>query len=425
MTDSGNRVQLTELRRQAEHRLGRLIEQPDASLAPEKVKAVLHELQVHQIELELQCNELHRTQVQLEESRDTYRELYESIPVGHVTLDRDGRIYDLNPTATALLAWSPQAHPIRNFHAFFSDKDLNRFTLFCRSVVSRQSADLGEFEMKRPDGSLFFAALQAAPVKTGKGKGELMRVTFNDITAQKEAEETLRQQHLELEAGRIALQDLTAKLLTVQEEECNRIARELHDDHCQRVTALILEANLLVNLCRQQAPDLIPRMTSMSKRLVELLSELRSLSHELIPRNLGDVSLVGPIRELIGEFHEKAAFQVTFFERGIPEKLPSAIMTTLFRLLQESLTNIAKHADAKHVFVALIGIEGAIELTVKDDGVGFDPALVPGKRTSVGIVGMKERVRLLGGSMKIDSRPDHGTTLTFTAPLPEVHNVHL
>jgi PAS domain S-box-containing protein len=259
MTQGGDHVQLTELRREAERRLGRLIERSVPSLKPENIMALAHELQVHQIELEMQCHELRRAQAELKESRDTYRELYETIPVGYVTLDREGRICDVNPTGMELLKWNPQSLPIRNFSAFFSDKDLNRFTLFCRGVVSGQTADTGEFEIKRPDGSSFFAALQAAPVKTGKGKGSLLRMTFKDITGRKKAEETLQQQHLELEASRLALQDLTAKLLIAQEEECNRIARELHDDHCQRVTALILEANMLVNLCHRQAPDLAPR----------------------------------------------------------------------------------------------------------------------------------------------------------------------
>ncbi len=421
MASPSDHVQLAQLRRQAEGRLSQLIERSVPDLAPENVMALAHELQVHQIELEMQCHELRRTQAELEESRNSYRELYETMPVGYVTLDRDERMYDVNPMGMTLLKWNPRSHPVRSFSAFISDRDLDRFTLFCRGIVASQTADSGEFEMKCSDGSSFPAAMQAAPVKTGEGKGHRLRLVFKDISKRKEAEETVRRQQSELEAGRVALQDLTAKLLTAQEEECKRIARELHDDHCQRVTAVILEANMMLKQCQRQAPDLAPKMASMSKKLTELLSELRSLSHELMPRNLGDVSLIGPMRELIDEFHEKADFKVTFSERGVPEKISSAIMTTLFRLLQESLSNITKHAKAKHVFVTLVGTEQGIELTVQDDGVGFDPALVSGKRKSVGILGMKERLRLLGGTMEIDSRPNQGTTLTFTIPLREVN----
>jgi PAS domain S-box-containing protein len=421
MANPSDHAQLAQLRRQAEGRLSRLIEQSVPDLAPENVMALAHELQVHQIELEMQCHELRRAQAELEESRSSYRELYETMPVGYVTLDRDGQMYDVNPMGMTLLKWNPQSHPVRNFNAFLLDRDLDRFTLFCRGIIARQTADSGEFEMKCPDGSSFPAALQADAVKTGNGKGDRLRLVFKDISKRRETEEILRRQQNELEAGRVALQDLTAKLLTAQEEECNRIARELHDDHCQRVTALILDANLIVKQCQRQAPDLAPRMASMSKKLTDLLSELRSLSHELMPRNLGDVSLTGPMRELIGEFDQKADFQVTFSDRSVPEKIPSAIMTTLFRLLQESLSNITKHAKAKHVFVTLVGTEQGIELAVQDDGIGFDPALVSGKRKSVGILGMQERLRLLGGTMQIDSRPNQGTTLTFTIPLREVN----
>lgn len=170
MASRQNQAQLNELRRQAEHRLSQVIAQSIPNLKPENVTAVVHELQVHQIELEMQCHELRRTQMELEESRDTYRELYEAIPVGYVTLDRNQRIYDVNPTGMKLLRWNPQTRSVQFFSAFFSDKDLNRFTLFCRGVVSKQTADTGEFEMKRLDGVSFCSSLQADPVKTGKGR---------------------------------------------------------------------------------------------------------------------------------------------------------------------------------------------------------------------------------------------------------------
>lgn len=410
-----------DLRRQAESRLDKMITKIVPGLAPENVEALIHELRVHQAELEVQLEELRRTRDEAEASRNRYRELYESISVGYGTIHYTGRIYDLNPAGASLLGLQDEAHRSRSFYSFFIHQEADAVIRFVKSMLRSQEPGFLEAKMIRTDGTEFIAALDAAPVRAGEHKGQTVRVAFRDITQRKTAEENVRRQQLELEAGRIALQDLTAKLLIAQEEECHRIARELHDDHCQRVTALILEANMMLKQCQRQAPHLAPRMASMSKKLTELLSELRSLSHELMPRNLGEVSLIGPIRELIGEFHEKADFHVTFTDHSVPEKLPSAIMTTVFRLLQESLSNITKHAKAKHVFVTLVGSQQGIELTVQDDGVGFDPALVSGKRKSVGILGMKERLRPLGGTMQIDSRPNHGTTLTFTIPLHEVN----
>ena len=405
---------VTALRRRAEASLSRIVTQSAPSLAPENVEALVHELRVHQIELEMQNSELQQSQEDLSESRNSYRDLYESIPIGYVTIDPSSLILNINPAGTALLGGERALKQSKHFNAFFSDREVYPFVLFCRGIVSAQTADTAELAMKRQDGSEFFAALQAVSVHTREGTR--LRITFKDITRRKEAEDTLRRQRIELDANRVALQDLTAKLFTAQEEECKRIARELHDDHCQRVTALILEGKMVAKLCERQAPDLAPRMTSISARLAELLRDLRELSHELLPRNLGDVSLAGPVRELIEEFNGKAGFQITLSERDVPEKLPPVVMTALFRLLQESLSNVMKHARAKQVSVTLAGMERRIELTVTDDGIGFDPGRMSDERKAVGIVGMKERVRPLGGTVTIDSGPDHGTTITFSIP---------
>jgi two-component system sensor histidine kinase NreB len=225
-----------------------------------------------------------------------------------------------------------------------------------------------------------------------------------------------------LEANRAELQALTRKLFTAQEEERKRIARELHDDYCQRVTTLILDVNMLKKASEKDASHLAPRLSAMGHNLSTLLNEFRALSHELLPRNLGDTSLAGPIRDLIKEFNGKAGFEIKFLEQAVPAKIPPGTMTTIFRLLQECLSNITKHANATHVAVTLAGSgKGEVELVVMDDGVGFDTTRAWDGRKEMGIIGMRERVRLAGGTMKIDSRPNHGTTLTFTVPLSDVN----
>jgi signal transduction histidine kinase len=129
--------------------------------------------------------------------------------------------------------------------------------------------------------------------------------------------------------------------------------------------------------------------------------------------------LIAPIRDLIGEFSGKAGFEVKFVEPHVAPVIPPPIMTALFRLLQESLSNIAKHANAKRVTVTLTGTNHTVELHVTDDGVGFDPELVPAKREATGIVGMRERLRPFGGTVHIISRPGQGATVTSSVPLPE------
>lgn len=411
---------LTELRRRAESVMNRLVKLSVSSLSPENVEALVHELRVHQIELELQNQELQRANHEAEESRNRYRELYESIPIGYVTIDAAGRVYDVNPAGARLLGIEEPRPALNNFFFFFFyDGDVDRITLFAKKVIERQTPEVDEYRMKRADDSCFTAFLQAAPVQIGESQEGRIRVAFQDITRQKHSEAQLRSQRVELETNQAELRELTRKLFAAQEAERRRIARELHDDHCQRVTALILEANMLTKTCKTRLPDIAPRLTAMSQKLADILSDFRSLSHDLLPRNLGDKSLIAPIRDLIGEFSGKAGFEVKFVEPHVALIIPPSIMTALFRLLQESLSNVAKHANAKRVTVTLGGTHQTVELQVTDDGVGFDPGLLPAKRDATGIVGMRERLRPFGGTVRIISRPGQGATVIFSVPLPE------
>src|SRR5262249_10516268 len=158
----------------------------------------------------------------------------------------------------------------------------------------------------KEDGSGLTAALQAAPVESGEGKGERLRIAFRDITRSKEVEDSLRQHHMELEANRIKLQELTAKLFTAQEEERRRIACDLHDDHCQRITALILEASAIEKLIRVVMPSLAPRINVFKGKLGDILDDFRHLTHELHPRHLDTVSLSCSMRTYLNEFTEYA-----------------------------------------------------------------------------------------------------------------------
>jgi len=417
-------TELADLKRRAESTLSRLVKQSVPSLSPENVEALVHELRVYQIELDVQCQELQRVNHEVEDSRNRYRELYESIPLGYVTIDATGRIYDVNPAGARLLGIEEPGPALNNnnnnfFFFFFYDGDVDRITLFARKVIERQTREVDEYRMKRADDSCFTAFLQAAPVQIGEGKEGRIRVAFQDITQQKHSEAQLSRQRVELEANQAELRELTRKLFAAQEEERGRIARELHDDHCQRVTALILEANMLTKVCKTRLPDIAPRLTAMSQKLADILGDFRSLSHELLPRNFGDKSLIAPIRDLIGEFSGKAGFEVKFVEPHVALIIPPSIMTALFRLLQESLSNVAKHANAKRVTVTLGGTHQTVELQVTDDGVGFDPGLLPAKRDATGIVGMRERLRPFGGTVRIISRPGQGATVISSVPLPE------
>ncbi|HRI37234.1 MAG TPA: PAS domain S-box protein [Nitrospira sp.] len=418
MTDREYHTQSSKLRRQAEQRLNRMVERTVSDLKPENVTALVHELQVHQIELEMQCHELRRAQAELEESRNTYRELYESIPIGYVTLDRDGRVYDINPIGETLLGWNPSLPPIRNFCTFFPEQNLNRFTLFCRSVVSEQKTASDEFEMKRADTVPFFSALQAGPVKTGNGQGKLLRVTFKDITSRVKAEQSIRRYQVDLEAKQVKLESLADQLILAQEDERRRIAGELHDDYCQRITALILEVSSLSKSQQYSSPSLPPQLSGIRAKLANILDDFRHLSHELHPRTLDTLPLALNLQSLTDEIASHSGLRIEFQDETVSIPLPVSTVICLYRLTQESLTNICKHAKATSVVVKIKGTSNEIGLCISDNGVGFHNLPREGS-TGIGLTSMQERIRMVGGNISIQSRPGHGTTISAVIPLSQ------
>lgn len=406
-----------ELRRRAESTLRRAVRRSLPKLPPESVEALVHELHVHEIELQIQCDELQKAHLEAEESYSRYRELYESIPVGYVTVDMAGRIHDLNPAGASLLGVERNSVHARYLLSFFNNGDADACLRLCKDVAAARRTMTRQLPMLRRDRTRFWASLHAAPVLEGTPAGARVRIAFTDITAQKEAEELLRRHEAELEARGAELEVLTGKLFAAQEDERKRIARDIHDDHCQRVTALILEARSLVKYSERHAPAIAPRVTRMAEQLSQILRDFRTLSHELHPRNLDDLSLATSARRLLDEVGEQAQFTTAFHEVDVPEKLPSTLTTCLYRLLQENLTNISKHAAATHVDVSLKGSGDAIHLTISDNGQGFNAEAVLRDRRGIGLVGMQERIRPLNGTVRVDSRPGMGTTVSVSVPM--------
>src|SRR6476619_3828281 len=274
------------------------------------------------------------------------------MPIRYATIAVTGEIHDVNPAGASLLGLDPMQE-MKNLYACFANGDGEAALLFFRNVLNDDAAGSCDLRMRKPDGGIFLAAVQAAPVKNGEGKRERLRIAFKDITRRNAVEETLRQHQLELEANRVELQELMAKLFTAQEEERRRIACDLHDDHCQRITALILEASSLEKTIRSTMPSIVPRMSALRSKLSDILDDFRHMTHELHPRHLDTVSLACSMRTYIKAFMDYTSLDLDFKEGAVPAHLPMPITICLYRLLQESLGNIRKHANAKHVDVSL------------------------------------------------------------------------
>ncbi len=206
---------------------------------------------------------------------------------------------------------------------------------------------------------------------------------------------------------------LSGRLINAQEEERSRIARDLHDDMNQRLGLLAfglsqLSGKLPAGEAKRETEELWQQTSGLSQ-------DVHRLSHELHPATLEQLGLVAAARALCAEFSKKQGVAVYFTEHDVPPHLPEHVPLCLYRILQESLQNIAKHSEASVVKVELDrGLDG-VHLTVEDNGIGFDPA--NHGQGGLGLLSMRERLRLVGGSIRIDSAPSQGTRVKVLAPI--------
>jgi signal transduction histidine kinase len=208
-------------------------------------------------------------------------------------------------------------------------------------------------------------------------------------------------------------QDALRRVVEAQELERRRLARELHDETGQALTSILLGLKGL----EERTGDEASREAAQELRelVVSTLQDVRRLAVELRPTALDDFGLVAALERLADSFAEQTGISVDFQTALADERLPAEAETALYRIVQESLTNVVKHAKARRVSVLLARREGSVKAVVEDDGRGFDPAELGDD--GFGLVGMRERLALLGGRLEVESGPEAGTTIAAEVPV--------
>jgi len=233
-------------------------------------------------------------------------------------------------------------------------------------------------------------------------------VVTRDITAQKNAEEKLRKYAEKLRG-------LTWKLVNAQEEERQRLSRELHDEAGQALTALKISLELIYPDLPKNLDDVRTRVQEAIQLTGVTMERIRSLAHTLRPPALDALGLNRTIGDYCRSFARKTGLEIKYQGQVLP-KLPEEIQISFYRFLQEALTNIAKHAEAKNVSVELSYDQQVVSLFIEDDGRGFETSDYLDKGNGIGLMGMKERIDLLGGRMDFQSTPGEGTLLVARVP---------
>ena len=207
-----------------------------------------------------------------------------------------------------------------------------------------------------------------------------------------------------------------AQVTATQEEERQRIARELHDGVGPALASLNLRLRTTVKLLERDGHPAAEEIEELAELVQVSIQDIRRLIHDLRPAALDDFGLVPALREYVARYQEEQDLEVTLALPRIDERLPAPVETTLFRVVQEALANVARHAQAQWVEISLTRDPEGVTLCIADDGRGFDPQ-VPRTGAHLGLWSMHERVEQLGGRFGVDSAPGRGAELTITLPL--------
>lgn len=273
-----------------------------------------------------------------------------------------------------------------------------------RQSLEKRSYYLVEYRVLGSDGAVHWVEARGRTHGGSSSQPLQMLGVSMDITERKRAEEELRA--------------VSARLIEAQEEERTRIARELHDDFCQRLALLGIELQKL-----KDEPGLPEaRLHEMAGQLIqsteEITGDLQALSHELHSSKLEILGTAAAMKSFSAEFARQHHVQVEFTSNNVPFPLSRDVSLCLYRVLQEALHNAVKHSGAHSFFVDLRGEHGAVELTVRDTGVGFNLEALQSQ--GLGLVSMRERLNIVKGMFSIESAPGAGTTIRARAPVEDV-----
>ena len=315
--------------------------------------------------------------------------------------DPDGYFRSVNQAMVELLGWSEGELCSRPFLEFVHPDDQARTTVAFRDCSEGRSVVDVENRYRTKDGGWRWLHWKIAPPAAG---ASWLSAAARDVTSEKWAQEKLR--------------DLAVQLMTAQEEERRRLARELHDDITQRLATLGIELGLLKRTpTRPEALELHGELSRLQAQIIKLSEDIRRLSHSLHPSILEYSNLAASLEMHCREFTDQHGIAASFTARDVPDDIPRPVALALYRIAQESLRNVARHSGATVTSITLAGEGGTrLSMFVIDNGKGFDVGKAKAS-PGLGLVSIEERARHIGASVTIDSIPDAGTTLRIEVPL--------
>lgn len=334
---------------------------------------------------------------------------------GILVMDRAGRLVFMNPEAERLLGWAEMELFGENIHrvihyqkadgSLHSEAECPVAAIRARGEIYRTEDDV----FTRKGGAIFPVSYVSTPIVEEDGEVVASVIAFRDIAERKRAEDQLRESQQQL-------RQLSASLQTLREEERTRIARELHDELGQVLTALKMDLSWMRARFSSDQAVLSLQAESMAKMIDATVLAVRRIASDLRPWLLDELGLSAAIEWLLEDFGKRSGIEYTLRRSHDEFDFDSQCATAIFRILQESLTNVARHAQASKVAVALLDTGDEIVLSIKDNGKGMDANADKKSGISYGLLGIRERAYALGGELKIESSPGQGTLVEVTIP---------
>ena len=354
-----------------------------------------------------------KSQLALLDSEERYRSLFQRNLSGIYRSSLDGRILDCNEAFALMLGYDSREEVIaagaRNLYFKPSDREAHLERLAEEGTLNNV-----ELYLKRKDGSPFCVLQNVSLISEDSDEPMILEGIMMDITERKQAEENLRHSREQLRA-------LSSHLQSVREEERARIAREIHDELGQALTGLKMDLFWLGDSLGEDPKRLATKIKAMSALVDATIQSIRRIATEMRPRILDDLGLTAAIEWQLQEFQNRTRIKCKFNSKVENRLATQPRSVTIFRIVQEALTNIARHANASQVRVALKEQRDRLILTVEDNGRGITKSEINSSK-SLGLLGMRERAQAWGGDVEITGSPGKGATLTVRIPIRRKQN---
>ena len=336
--------------------------------------------------------------------------ILDAVPQAIVGL-HNRRIIFANNAVKQTFGWHREELIGRSVSLFYrNEKESEEIARYFYTTLSRQRTFVNEFHCRRKDGRDILCRMRAARIGEKLVEQRIV-ITYEDITEKRRAEE-------ELETSREQLRNLSMHLQTIREKESTRIAREIHDELGQSLTALQMDISWLGSQLPEGLTSLKEKTRRMSTLIDATIESVHRIMTELRPTVLDDLGLTAAVEWLAEDFEGRSGVRCEAFVDCRDALIDKELATTLFRITQEALTNVARHARATMAWIRLIQDRSELFLEVADNGRGITRAQIENSG-SFGIIGIRERVNLLKGTVRITSKSGRGTTVAVSIPLPE------